>query len=71
MVNILSQRPQKEQYEPFSKAQFKEGKLAPLSHTDRGAAYTSKLFNQYLAINGASHSYLAPGTPAYNAVIEH
>lgn len=55
----------------FQQAQFKEGTLAPLIHTDRGAAYTSKLFNQYLAINGAIHSYSAPGTPADNAVIEH
>ena len=46
---------------------MKEGALAPSIHTDRGAAYTSKAFNQYLA----QHSYSAPGTPADNAVIEH
>lgn len=55
----------------FRKAQEKEGVLAPLIHTDRGAAYTSKAFNQYLASNNSQHSYSAPGTPADNAVIEH
>lgn len=55
----------------FKQAQASEGKVASLIHTDRGAAYTSRAFNQYLAINGASHSYSAPGTPADNAVIEH
>lgn len=55
----------------FEKAQISEGALAPLIHTDRGAAYTSKAFNQYLVINNAQHSYSAPGTPADNAVIEH
>ncbi|MCC4368273.1 IS3 family transposase, partial [Limosilactobacillus reuteri] len=49
----------------------KEGVLAPLIHTDRGAAYTSKAFNQYLTSNNSQHSYSAPGTPADNAVIEH
>ncbi|WP_414843161.1 IS3 family transposase [Limosilactobacillus agrestis] len=55
----------------FEQAQASEGKVASLIHTDRGAAYTSRAFNQYLAINGAGHSYSAPGTPADNAVIEH
>ena len=55
----------------FEKARISEGALAPLIHTDRGAAYTSKAFNQYLVINNAQHSYSAPGTPADNAVIEH
>ncbi|EQC59711.1 transposase [Limosilactobacillus fermentum MTCC 8711] len=55
----------------FEQARMKEGALAPLIHTDRGAAYTSKAFNQYLVVNDAKHSYSAPGTPADNAVIEH
>lgn len=55
----------------FERARVNEGALAPLIHTDRGAAYTSKAFNQYLVINSARHSYSAPGTPADNAVIEH
>ena len=55
----------------FEQARMKEGALAPLIHTDRGAAYTSKAFNQYLVVNDAQHSYSAPGTPADNAVIEH
>lgn len=52
-------------------AQIKEVILAPLIHTDRGAAYTSKLFNHYLTINGISHSYSSLEIPADNAVIEH
>lgn len=55
----------------FKKAQKQEGVLAPLIHTDRGAAYTSKAFNQYLTSNNSQHSYSAPGTLADNAVIEH
>lgn len=55
----------------FKKAQKQEGVLAPLIHTDRGAAYTSKAFNQYLTSNNSQHSYSAPGTPADNTVIEH
>ena len=55
----------------FEQARVSEGGLAPLIHTNRGSAYISKAFNQYLAINGTCHSYSAPGTPADNAVIEH
>ena len=52
-------------------AKQKAGGLAPLIHTDRGAAHTSKAFNHYLASNNSQHSYSAPGTPADNAVMEH
>lgn len=55
----------------FQMAKQKAGGLAPLIHTDRGAAYTSKVFNHYLASNNSQHSYSAPGTPADNAVMEH
>lgn len=55
----------------FELARQQEGLLANLIHTDRGAAYTSTAFNQYLITNGVRHSYSAPGTPADNAVIEH
>ena len=55
----------------FQMAKQKAGGLAPLIHTDRGAAYTSKAFNHYLASNNSQHSYSAPGTPADNAVMEH
>lgn len=40
-------------------------------HTDRGATYTSKDFNNYLTSNNSKHSLSVPGTPADNAVIEH
>lgn len=45
--------------------------IAPLVHSDRGAAYTSEAFNRYLMDNDVQHSYSAPGTPADNAVMEH
>ena len=54
-----------------SMAKQKAGGLAPLIHTDRGAAYTAKAFNHYLASSNSQHSYSAPGTPADNAVMEH
>ena len=47
------------------------GTFALLIHTDHGAAYTSKGFNNYLASNNSRHSLSAPGTLADNAVIEH
>lgn len=55
----------------FEQARQKEHSLAPLIHTDRGSAYMSKAFNEYLSTNHSQHSYSAPGTPADNAVIEH
>ena len=45
--------------------------FALLIHTDHGAAYTSKGFNNYLASNNSRHSLSAPGTPADNAVVGH
>lgn len=55
----------------FQLAEEHEGGIAPLIHTDRGAAYVSRDFNTYLLSREAQHSYSAPGTPADNAVIEH
>lgn len=55
----------------FELAKQTAGHLAPMIHTDRGAAYTSENFNHYLARNNCLYSYSAPGTPADNAVIEH
>ena len=57
--------------EAFKRAAKQAGTFAPLIHTDRGAAYTSKDFNNYLTSNNSKHSLSAPGTPADNAVIEH
>lgn len=55
----------------FQQALEQEGSIAPLVHTDRGSAYTSRAFNEFLAANHVQHSLSAPGTPADNAVIEH
>ena len=58
--------------EAFKRAAKQAGTFAPMIHTDRGAAYTSKDFNNYLTSNDSKqHSLSAPGTPADNAVIEH
>ena len=57
--------------EAFKRAAKRAGTFAPMIHTDRGAAYTSKDFNNYLTSNNSKHSLSAPGTPADNAVIEH
>ena len=57
--------------EAFKRAAKQAGTFAPMIHTDRGAAYTSKDFNNYLTSNNSKHSLSAPGTPADNAVIEH
>ena len=55
----------------FERAKQEVGIIAPLVHSDRGAAYTSEAFNRYLMDNDVQHSYSAPGTPADNAVMEH
>lgn len=54
----------------FELAKQRTGVLAPLIHTDRGSAYTSREFSNYLCQNQCVHSMSAPGTPADNAVIE-
>ncbi|MCT4375516.1 transposase, partial [Limosilactobacillus fermentum] len=54
----------------FELAKQKTSRLAPLIHTDRGSAYTSREFSNYLIQNQCVHSMSAPGTPADNAVIE-
>ncbi len=57
--------------EVFKRATKQAGTFAPIIHTDRGAAYTSNDFNNYLTSHNSRHSLSAPGTPADNAVIEH
>ncbi|MFR0560803.1 hypothetical protein [Limosilactobacillus mucosae] len=53
--------------EAFKRAAKQAGTFAPMIHTDRGAAYTSNDFNNYLTSNNSKHT----GTSADNAVIEH
>ena len=57
--------------ESFKRAAKQARTFAPMIHTDRSAAYTSKDFNNYLTSNNSKHSLSAPGIPADNAVIEH
>lgn len=57
--------------EAFKRAAKQARTFAPMIHTDRSAAYTSKDFNNYLTSNNSKHSLSAPGIPADNAVIEH
>lgn len=48
-----------------------EDDVQPLLHTDRGPAYTSSRFSEYVAGAGMTRSMSAPGSPQDNAVIEH
>jgi transposase InsO family protein len=48
-----------------------EDDVQPLLHTDRGPAYTSSRFSEYVAGAGMRRSMSAPGSPQDNAVIEH
>lgn len=48
-----------------------EDDVQPLLHTNRGPAYTSSRFSEYVAGTGMTRSMSAPGSPQDNAVIEH
>ena len=54
----------------FGKAFKQAGDVHPLIHTDRGAAYTSKAFNSFLAGHDVVRSMSRPGTPYDNAPME-
>lgn len=54
----------------FQRAFDYAGDVHPLVHTDRGAAYTSRAFNNFLAEHGATRSMSRPGTPYDNSPIE-
>lgn len=54
----------------FEKAFKQAGDVHPLIHTDRGAAYTSKAFNAFLAGHDVVRSMSRPGTPYDNAPME-
>lgn len=54
----------------FEKAFDFAGDVHPMVHTDRGPAYTSKMFNDHLAGHGVTRSMSRPGTPYDNAPIE-
>lgn len=54
----------------FQRAFNFAGDVHPLVHTDRGPAYTSGTFNQFLAQHKVTRSMSRPGTPYDNAPME-
>jgi len=54
----------------FQSAFNSQGNVHPLIHTDRGSAYTSKSFNNYMVNHDVLRSMSRPGTPYDNAVME-
>lgn len=54
----------------FQRAFNFAGDVHPLVHTDRGSAYTSSAFNQFLAQHEVTRSMSRPGTPYGNAPME-
>jgi transposase InsO family protein len=54
----------------FQKAFTAVGNVHPLVHTDRGSAYTSAAFNNYLSQFKIRRSMSRPGTPYDNAPME-
>lgn len=54
----------------FQRAFTFAGNVHPLVHTDRGAAYTSRAFNTYLAGHKVTRSMSRPGTPYDNSPME-
>ncbi|WP_390409976.1 IS3 family transposase [Lacticaseibacillus jixiensis] len=56
--------------EVFQQAFEAVGNVHPLVHTDRGSAYTSGAFNNFLSRYEVSRSMSRPGTPYDNAPME-
>lgn len=56
--------------EAFKRAFKVEPGAQPIIHTDRGAAYCSRAFNDYLAEQNCIHSMSHPGHPWENSPIE-
>ncbi|MDV0431185.1 IS3 family transposase [Lactiplantibacillus sp. DA1] len=54
----------------FQRAVNFAGDVHPLVHTDRGSAYTSRAFNQFLIQHEVTRSMSRPGTPYDNAPME-
>ncbi|KRK92450.1 IS3 family transposase [Companilactobacillus futsaii] len=54
----------------FEKAFERMGDVHPMVHTDRGSAYVSNKFNNYLVKHQVVRSMSRPGTPFDNAPIE-
>ena len=56
--------------ETFNRAFAVEPDAQPMIHTDRGAAYCSSMFNDYLASKHCVHSMSHPGHPWENSPME-
>lgn len=56
--------------ETFNRAFKVETEAHPMIHTDRGAAYCSSMFNDYLASKNCVHSMSHPGHPWENSPME-
>ena len=56
--------------EQFNRAFAVEPDAQPMIHTDRGAAYCSSMFNDYLASNNCVHSMSHPVHPWENSPME-
>ncbi|WP_431815483.1 IS3 family transposase [Limosilactobacillus portuensis] len=56
--------------ETFNRAFEVEADARPMIHTDRGAAYCSSMFNNYLASKNCVHSMSHPGHPWENSPME-
>lgn len=56
--------------ETFNRAFEVEKDTHPMIHTDRGAAYCSSMFNDYLASKNCIHSMSYPGHPWENSPME-
>ncbi|WP_261975036.1 IS66 family insertion sequence element accessory protein TnpA, partial [Lactiplantibacillus plantarum] len=55
----------------YSEAAEFVGDVHPVVHIDRGSAYTSGTFNNFLAKHEVTRSMSRPGTPYDNAPMEH
>lgn len=54
----------------FERAFEATGNVHPIVHTDRGSAYTSNLFNEFMESHQVIRSMSRPGTPYDNAPME-
>lgn len=68
--NISSTETSPAVIETFNRAFAVEPKAQPMIHTDRGAAYCSMMFNNYLADKQCVHSMSHPGHPWENSPME-
>jgi len=68
--NLSSTETSKAEIQVFQRAFNKVGNVHPLVHTDRGSAYTSNAFNNFLSQHDIIRSMSRPGTPYDNSPME-